>query len=260
MLGNDPDQARAPRAREDARLFERFHATRSPELRERLVLRYMPLARQLAGRYADPEVRDDLMQVASLALVNAIDRYDPARGSAFSSFAVPTIAGEIKRYFRDLGWAVRVPRDLQEQSLRVRRASERLTSELGRSPTAGEVAAELGCSVEDVLEALATASAHRPDRLDPLTNDGDDEPQIPVPAVAEPGYERVEHAATLESLLDALDPRDRTILRLRFEDDLTQSEIGSLLGMSQMQISRLLRRAITTLQDAAAESRDRRTP
>jgi RNA polymerase sigma-B factor len=213
----------------------------------------MPLAQSLAGRYAHRGERDDLNQVASFALLKAIDRYDPSRGLAFSTFAVPTILGELKRYFRDYGWAVRVPRDLQERSLSVTRAAERLTSRLGRSPTAAEIAEALDISVEAVLEALQTGSAYSPDRLDPTPGANEDEERAQVViGIDESGYAEAEASALLSPLLAALSPRERLILRLRFEEDMTQSEIAELVGVSQMQISRILRKAISRMQEDAA--------
>src|SRR4051812_3339453 len=157
---------RSRRAREDVRLFARYRRTGDQDARAELVARFLPLAKRLARRYGERDEYEDLVQVASFALLKAIDRYEPDRGLAFSSYAVPTIVGEIKRHFRDHGWVVRPPRALQESSLRVRRASQQLTTRLGRSPTPAEIAAALNTSVELVLEALQTASAWRPDRLD----------------------------------------------------------------------------------------------
>jgi RNA polymerase sigma-B factor len=233
----------------EARLLARYRHTRDPAARAELVERFLPLARHLAYRYRGRGEYDDLVQVASYALVKAIDRYDPDRGRAFSSFAVPTIVGELKRHFRDHGWAVHVPRELKERALQVHRASERLSTQLGRSPTPGEVAFVLDSSVEQVLEALQTASALHPDRLDaPI--DGEHEP--PGVAAEDGGYALAEASATLQPLLARLSPRERAILRLRFEDDRTQSEIGTQLGISQMHVSRLLRQAIAKLQLLAA--------
>jgi RNA polymerase sigma-B factor len=239
---------RQRRALEDARLFERYRRTGDSETRAALVERYLPLAKRLAGRYQSGAEYDDLVQVASFALVKAIDRYDPERGLAFTSYAVPTIVGELKRYFRDHTWTVRVPRDLHDRTLKLRRASEELAGRLGRSPTPAELADAMDSTVEEVLEALQTSSAYRPDRLEaPSTPDGDEAVQH-VPASEELGFATAEAAATLEPLLARLTPRERTILRLRFEEDLTQSEIAAVLGCSQMHVSRLQRAAIASLQ------------
>jgi RNA polymerase sigma-B factor len=195
---------------------------------------------------------DDLTQVASLGLLKAIDRFDPERGLAFSTFAVPTILGEIKRDFRDRGWMVRVPRPVQELKLRLDTITQTLTGELGRSPTAAELANRARVTVEEVLEALAAATAHYPDSLDcPVSVDGDDAIDF-LAAGDDPGFARVEDAAVVEGLLGTLPERDRLVLRLRFEDDLTQAEIGRLLGLSQMHVSRIIRHSITTLQEHSA--------
>ncbi len=238
------------RSRDDQLLFERHRRSGDAASRQELVERWLPLAQHLARRYPAGGEHDDLTQVASLGLLKAIDRYDPARGIAFSSYAVPTILGELKRYFRDHGWAVRVPRELQERSIEVTAASTRLSARLGRAPTAAEIAGALGTSTEHVLEALATTSAHYPDRLDPLADDDAEHDAQPA-YVHEPGFARAEDAATLDPLLDRLPLREREAVRLRFEDDLTQTEIGERLGLSQMQVSRILRKAITSLQELA---------
>jgi RNA polymerase sigma-B factor len=243
------------RARLEQRLFSHYRRTGDPAARAQLVERFLPLARSLARRYQHgAEPLDDLMQVASLGLLKAIDRYDPERGIAFSSYAVPTIAGELKRHFRDHGWTVRVPRDLQELTLRVDTVTQTLTSELGRSPTPAELAERANATTEQILEALAAATAHRPDSLDrPLAEDGDD--AIDLLVATEPGFERVDDAALVGGLLHTLSDRERVILRLRFEEDLTQVEIGARLGISQMHVSRVIRQAIATLQTAANQGR-----
>ena len=245
--------SRARRALEDARLFERYRRTGDRDARDALVARYLPLARRLARRYESGENSDDLVQVASIALLKAIDRFDHSRGYAFSTFAVPTIVGELKRYFRDHAWTVRVPRELHDRALQVQRASEQLTGRLGRSPTPAEIADELDTGVELVLDALQSASALRPDRLDAPTDLDDDDRGGPTAAVEEPGYATAEASATLAPLLARLTAREQQVLRLRFEHDLSQSEIAALVGVSQMQVSRILRRAVATLQQLAAE-------
>jgi RNA polymerase sigma-B factor len=243
---------RAQRASDDHRLFAHYQDTRDPGLREQLVERFMPLARHLANRYSYRGESDDLVQVASLGLLKAIERFDADRGLAFSTFAMPTILGELKRYFRDYGWTVRPPRDLQDRALQVNRVSERLSARLGRAPTPNEVAEETGTSVEQVLEALETASAYRPDRLDrPVDDDDARAPQLG--GGEDPGFAHAEDAATLTTLARTLSARDREVLRLRFQEDLTQSEIGARLGYSQMHVSRILRHAIATMQARASE-------
>jgi RNA polymerase sigma-B factor len=219
--------------------------------REALVERYLPLSRHLARRYKGGGADlDDLNQVAAFALVKAVDRFDPDRGIAFSSFAVPTIVGELKRHFRDHGWVVRVPRDVQELKLRLDRMVEALTGELGRAPTPGELADRTGASVEQVLEALGAASAHYPDSLDrPVNEDGEDGIGTLLGG-EDRGFEEVENAALVDGLLATLPERERAMLRMRFEEELTQAEIGSRLGVSQMHVSRLIRRSIAELQQA----------
>ena len=210
--------------------------------------RLLPLAKRLAWRYRDCDEYDDLVQVASFALIKAIDRYDPDRGLAFSTYAVPTIVGELKRYFRDHCWTVRVPRELHDRALHVHRASRAAHATPRAIAHAGRIAEELECSVELVLEALQTASARRPDRLDAPTDAEDDDRGGPAAAIDEPGYADAEASATLAPLLARLPAREQKILRLRYEQDLTQSEIGSLVGVSQTHVGRLLRTAIAELQ------------
>jgi RNA polymerase sigma-B factor len=212
------------------------------------VRRFLPLARHLAGRYPVGADRDDLEQVAAIGLIKAIDRFDPSRGIAFSSFAVPTILGELKRHFRDLGWSVRVPRALQELATRVTRAVEELNGELGRTPTTLEIASYCGISAEQVLEARATATAHRAISLDQSTREDDDEPGRQPVGQEDSGYAEVEHAADLDRLLSRLSEREQLVLRLRFQEDLVQREIGERMGISQMHVSRLITNAINTLQ------------
>ena len=238
---------------EEHTLFERLQRDREPAVREALIERFMPLARHLARRYPGGAEREDLVQVASLALVKAVDRFDPAQGSAFASFATPTILGEIKRYFRDFGWPVHVPRELQELAVKVERASDTMTSALGRAPTPSELAEELGTDVEHVLEALASDTAHRPIALDQPRRDDADEPPRAIAATNDRGYADVEDAVALDSLLDRLPPRDRLVVELRFREDMLQREIAAALGISQMQVSRVLSRSIRALHDYAED-------
>ena len=237
-------------------LLARFRGAGDVSARDLLIARYMPLAVRLAQRYRPVnEAPDDLVQVAALGLVKAIDRFDPERDARLSSYAVPTILGEIKRHFRDKGWAVRVPRDLQELALRVMRAEEALTRRLGRSASASELAEELGVSVEQILEAQEAATAYSAVPLDgppPEQPEGDSRRRQETSLGGEdPGYRRAEQRVLIGSLMTALDPREREILHLRFVEDLTQSEIGRRLGLSQMHVSRLIRRALTRLRAAA---------
>jgi RNA polymerase sigma-B factor len=244
------DAPRQQRA-EEAALFERYTRTHSPVARDANVARFLPLARQLARRYSRGDELEDLEQVAALGLIKAIERFDPKRGLAFSSFAFPTIAGEIKRYLRDHGWSVRVPRDLQETSLRIDRATADLTSELGRAPTASELANRITSTVETVLEARQTVTARRAVSLDQPTQHGGEETSDTLGTtvgVEEPGFGDAENAAALDTLFRGLSDREQLLLRLRFHEDLTQTEIGDRVGLSQMQVSRLLRTAIHRLQ------------
>jgi RNA polymerase sigma-B factor len=248
-----PHAARAidhQRVREDRLLFERFADKRDPIAREILVERFLPLARSLASRYRRPgEPFDDIFQVACIGLVNAIDRYDLSRGRAFSSFAVPTIAGEIKRYYRDKTWAVHVPRDLQELAVTVDRAARELETELGRKPTVDQLAERLAVSDEDVLEALHAAHGRRATSLDaPVTQDDDSVSLGDAMGTHDDGFHRAEQRAELDHLTAILTRRDRRIVALRFQEDLTQEQIGRLIGLSQMQISRILRQAITKVR------------
>jgi RNA polymerase sigma-B factor len=235
-----------------AELFVSWQRHGDRRAREELVERFLPLARKLARRYSGArEPFDDLMQVASLGLVKAIDRFDPQRGTAFSSFAVPTILGELKRYFRDLGWAVHVPRGAQEQALKVEEAQQQLTARTGRPPSVQELAEFLELSLEDVLDALETAGAHHCVSLDTPREDGEGESGTLADAFGEPDarFEFVEASVSIASAARHLSPRERRVLELRFVQDLTQTQIAELIGVSQMQVSRILRRALSQLRD-----------
>jgi RNA polymerase sigma-B factor len=248
---------RESRAREDRRLLERYHRDGDPAAREALVQRFLPLARQLARRYQrQNEPLDDLMQVASMGLVKAIDRFDPERGTAFSTYAVPTILGELKRYFRDSGWAVHVPRGMQERVMKLDQASQELHRKLGRSPSATELADELRLTSEEVLEAMEASSAYDAISLEEQRGSERDS-QEPTYAdslgMEEERYELVEYGATIAPTMKALSERERLILHLRFVEDLTQSEIADRIGVSQMHVSRLIRRALARLRAVARE-------
>src|ERR1700754_499880 len=242
-------------ARDIQALFERYREHRDPRDRAVLVERFLPLARQLARKYFAPEDAEDLEQVASLGLLKAIERYDPARGIAFTSFAVPTITGEVKRYFRDFGWSVRVPRSLQELNARVEGAIEQLSNALGRTPTTLELATHCGETCERIIEALAIRTAHRPDSLDRPVHDADDErsPRSSLLGTADDGFSRAERSVDIERLLAYLPERSAAIVRMRFAEDLTQREIAARVGLSQMQVCRSLRDSLDTLRDASAE-------
>jgi RNA polymerase sigma-B factor len=245
------DLERARARDEVTALFEHYRATGDPETREQLVERFLPLSRHLARKYISGNEREDVEQVAALGLLKAIERFDPGRGLAFTSFAVPTILGEVKRYFRDLGWTVRVPRSVQELVPRVERATEALTGTLGRTPTAEEVAQHCEVSVEDVLEARGSASAHRADSLDrPVAEEGEAS-RGDLMGDVDPGFHQVEQAVDVSRLLATLPEREQRIVRLRFEADLTQREIAEHVGLSQMHVSRLLRDALGLLAERA---------
>jgi RNA polymerase sigma-B factor len=258
--GKEPATSKRPPTggtREDRRLLIRYHEEGDASAREELVERFLPLARQLARRYQrQNEPLDDLMQVASMGLVKAIDRFDPARGTAFSTYAVPTILGELKRYFRDSGWAVHVPRGMQERVMKLDQASQDLHRKLGRSPSAYELADELGLTSEEVLEAMEASSAYDAISLEEQRGSERDS-QEPTYADSlgreEERYELVEYGATIAPTMKALSERERLILHLRFVEDMTQSEIADRIGVSQMHVSRLIRRALARLRAVARE-------
>jgi RNA polymerase sigma-B factor len=261
-----PDDGGAcPRARGEADrvLIARYLERRDPADREMLVERFLPLARQLARRYERPEEPfDDLFQVACLGLVKAIDRFDLGRDVAFSSYAVPTILGEIKRYFRDRTWSVRVPRDLQELALRVERKVAELSTGLRRQPTVAEIAAAVGAEQEQVLEALEASAAYRATSLSLPRGDDDEAGETLGDTLGTPeeGFGLAEDRATLDRLLQTVSQREREVLRLRFEEDLTQAEIGERIGVSQMQVSRIIRQSIARLRTVARTGGDERPP
>lgn len=224
---------------------------REPKARERLIRNYLPLANSIARRF-DRGQRvplEDLQQIAAIGLLKALDRYDPANGAAFSSFAVPTMQGEILRYFRDFTWTVRPPRELQERVIRIEREREQLTNDLGRNPTARELAAHVGCTPEELLDASEAAHARSSDSFDrpATTQEGDAATLGERLGDEDPGFEAAEASATLDRLLNTLSERDQLVLRLRFREDLTQTEIGRRIGCSQMHVSRIQRAALAQL-------------
>jgi RNA polymerase sigma-B factor len=242
----------ATRTPED--LIRRYQRLGDANAREQAVAELMPLVYSLCRRYERRSVEwDDLVQVASLGLVKAIERFDPDRGIAISSFAVPTILGEVKRYFRDRTWAVRPPRDLQERALTVGKAVSRLTATHGRSPVPAVVAEHLGISEEDVIEALVANRSYGTDSLDAPLNSHDDDGASLGERLGSPDDDiaRAEARATIRSLLSVLKPRDREVVRLRFEEDLTQEQIARRVGVSQMQVSRILRASVDRLREQA---------
>jgi RNA polymerase sigma-B factor len=240
---------RARRQRQDHRLARRQQRG-EPGARRELIERYMPLARSLALRYRRAsEPLDDLIQIASIGLVKAVDRWDPGRGLAFSSYAVPTILGELRRYFRDSTWDVRPGRDMQELCLAVEEARDELWIELGRSPTVADLAARVRRAPEDVMEALQASDGRSLRSLDAPVHEeeGGSASAIDLIGAADPEFERVEAGATIEQLTAILDDRAREILRLRFEEDLLQSEIAARVGCSQMHVSRIIRSSLERL-------------
>jgi len=243
------------RAQAEKRLFLEYQRTGSRRDREALIERFLPLARSLARRYRrGPEPLEDLEQVACLALLKAIDGFDPSRGLAFSSYAVPSITGALKRHYRDCGWSVRMPRDLQELALRVERFNEDALASTGTAPTPARIAEQAGVSVEAVIEARQAHQALRADSLDQPLRSGEDNAGaslLDTLGTRDAALQRAFDRAVLDSLLETLDERDQTIVRLYYREELTQSEIGEQLGLSQMHVSRLLRRATAQLADAA---------
>jgi len=221
--------------------------------RERLIMEHLPLVRGLARRYAERgEPLDDLVQVGTIGLIKAIDRFDPTRGYKLASFATPTILGEIRRHFRDRSWTVRVPRGIQEARAQIAHAVDDLSARNGRSPSVREIADAADLSMDDVLDALAAGSAQRPAPLSSPGGEGEEEEGVAV-GVDEAGYEQAEARATLTAGLADLPARERVILHLRFEEGLTQSQIAAKVGVSQMHVSRLIRRALEALREHAGD-------
>lgn len=233
-------------------LFRQYKATGDPEVRDQLIVSHLNLVRFLASKFKNRgEPLDDLIQVGTIGLIKAIDRFDPSRGLEFTTYATPTILGEIKRHFRDKGWSVRVPRRLQELSAKVNQANDELTNELSRSPSVEEIAKRVGASVDDVLEAMESSSAYSSVPLEGGgSSDDDDAPSV------------IDHYATEDENLAASDdrivlvdairdfsPREKDVIRMRFFEGMTQVEIAERLGISQVQVSRLLRRTLRRVQD-----------
>jgi RNA polymerase sigma-B factor len=235
-------------------LWARVTASRDQAARARLVEQYMPLARRMASRYAGvSEPYDDLLQVASLGLLNAVDRFDASRGTPFAGFAKPTILGELKRHFRDKVWTVRVPRSVHDRMAEVEKATEKLTLELRRPPSVEELSADVGIPAAEVLEILEARHNRRPLSLDapPSGEDPDDSSGAEWVGRPDGNFDLVEDRLAVESVLPSLDAREREVLRLRFVEELPQTEIALRIGCSQMHISRLLRRALDKMRDEA---------
>jgi RNA polymerase sigma-B factor len=238
----------------ETQLWRRLARDGDRSARAELVEMYLPMARRMASRYAGVnEPYDDLVQVASLGLLNAIDRYREDRGTPFVAFAKPTIMGELKRYFRDKVWTIRVPRVLHDRMAAIESVTEDLTEEFSRPPTPKEIAARLRLDVEDVLETLVARENRRPLGIDtPVrSDDGDGPATAEWLGRADDGYELVEDRLTVEAVLPSLDDREREVLRLRFIEDLPQSQIASRIGCSQMHVSRLLHATLGRLRDEA---------
>jgi RNA polymerase sigma-B factor len=235
-------------------LWRRFGAAGDPRARAELIELHMPLARRMAARYAGiAEPFDDLLQVASLGLVNAVDRFDPDRGIPFLGFAKPTILGELKRHFRDRTWTVRLPRSLHDLLAKVEHANEEAIGRLGRAASVEELAGQLGVEQAEVLEALEAGHNRSPVSLD-APSPGADPDTAGTEWVGRPddALELVEDRAALRGLLPTLDDREQEVLRLRFVEDMPQTAIAERVGCSQMQISRLLRRTLERLREEAA--------
>jgi len=240
-------------SRDDTKeLFAELHKTGDPEIRETLARLHLPLVEYLAKRFTERgESLDDLVQVGSVGLLKAIDRFDLERGVEFSTYATPTIVGELKRYFRDKGWAVRVPRRLQELSLRLNQIVATLTQELGRSPTVAEIAKRAEVDTDEVLEALESGQAYSAMSLDVPTNSEEEDSPLRSDRLGaeDPALENLEYLASLQPLISQLPEREQTILYLRFFQGMTQSRIAERVGISQMHVSRLLTRTLGFLRE-----------
>lgn len=224
---------------------------RRSALRDELVTRCLPLAEHIARRFdGRGESHDDLVQVARVGLVNAVDRFDVARGFDFVSFAVPTIMGEVRRHFRDAGWAIRVPRRMKELHLSLSKATSDLSQRLGRSPTVSELAAELGLDPEEVSQGLIAGNAYQTVSVDSTAgNRTDDVPLLDTLGDYDTALENVENHEALRPLLASLPERERTVVLLRFFGNMTQTQIAEKLGISQMHVSRLLARTLAQLRE-----------
>jgi RNA polymerase sigma-B factor len=244
------------RARSTA-LFTRLSSPHLSDLersriRDELVHLHLPLVEHFARRFLNRgEPFDDLLQVGTIGLIKAVDRFDLGRGVEFSTYATPTIVGEIKRHFRDRGWAIRVPRRLQELRLSITSATAELTQELGRSPTVSELGAKIGVSDEEIIEGLESANAYSTLSLDaPESSDDSALSMIDVIGSDDEALEHVENRETIKPLLESLDPREKHILTLRFFKGMTQSQIAAEVGISQMHVSRLLARTLGRLRES----------
>jgi RNA polymerase sigma-B factor len=246
-MAEDGDTRVAARARREVALLRRIHLHGDRRAREQLAEEMLPLARALAARYANRgEPLDDLVQVACVGIMKAIDSFDVARDVRFSSYATPTVLGELKRHFRDRTWSVRVPRSLQELHLKVSKARDELSHELGRSPTVQEIAAAVQAPFEEVLLTIESQGARRARSLEEPV--GEEATLADALGDADPELDRAEMRAMLDGAFGVLSERDQEVLRLRFAEDLTQAEIAERVGVSQMQVSRLLRQSLARLR------------
>jgi RNA polymerase sigma-B factor len=235
--------------RERRRLLHAYKQDGDLAAREQLIADLMPLVRSLALRYTGRgESLEDLVQVGSIGLINAVDRFDPERGVELTTYAVPTILGEIQRHFRDKAWAVHVPRSVKELRVRLAKILDQLSAELGRSPTIEELAQAAGAEEEEVIEALESDQAYTARSLSAPVDEESGGSLLELVGETDTGYARIEEGALVTAGLDALDPRERRIVELRFFGGLTQSQIAAEIGISQMHVSRLLRAALQTMR------------
>jgi RNA polymerase sigma-B factor len=244
-------EAERNRARDaDRELLRRYHEDGDVAARERLVERHLPLVRSLARRYAGRgEPLEDIEQVGAIGLLKAIDRFELDREVSLATYATPNVVGEIKRHFRDKGWAIRVPRALQELNAKMSPTVDALTSKLGRSPSVAEIAAAVGTGVEEVLEAIEVGSAYSALSLSATTNGDEENDPLDLIGEEDLGFERSEDRAALEPALERLPDRERQILRMRFEEGLPQTQIAERVGLSQMHVSRLIRKSLGSMRD-----------
>jgi RNA polymerase sigma-B factor len=234
-------------------LFCLYTKTRSPEVRDKLVIMHQNLVRFLAGKFANRgEALEDLVQVGIIGLINAIDRFDPERGTKFSTYATPTIVGEIRRHFRDKAWSLKVPRRLQELNLAANKAAERLGQQLGHPPSIQDIAREIGTTEEETLEAIELGNAYDTVSLDSkLAHDGDSAPLTLAEFVGEldPSLQNIETYGDLKQAMESLEPREKSIIYYRFFKDMSQTEVARQLNISQMHVSRLQQKALKRLKD-----------
>jgi len=259
QVEQDSGKTRARRGRDAAtpKLFEEYQESRDPKVREQLILAHMNLVRYLARKFGNRgEPLEDLIQVGTIGLINAIDRFDATRGIRFATYATPTILGEIRRHFRDRGWAVKVPRRLQELSLAVNKAVDQMTQELDRAPTIADIAEKLEVSEEEAMEAMELGEMYELPSLDrDMGGEGDDSRAVLADYIGEADkeIERFEGRTRLSEALKALGARERQIIEMRFFDNLSQTEVARRLNISQMHVSRLQHRALGRLRELVRE-------